>query len=56
MPICPNVSVWGALLGACRVHGKPSLGKIVAENLFQLDPLDSGNHVVLSNTFAAAGR
>ncbi|KAI3932410.1 hypothetical protein MKW92_036198 [Papaver armeniacum] len=56
MPIRPNVSVWGALLGACRVHGKPSLGKLVAENLFQLDPLDSGNHVVLSNTFAAAGR
>ncbi|KAI3869145.1 hypothetical protein MKX03_035388 [Papaver bracteatum] len=56
MPIRSNVSVWGALLGACRVHGKPSLGKLVAENLFQLDPLDSGNHVVLSNTFAAAGR
>ncbi|MCL7037533.1 hypothetical protein MKW94_024175 [Papaver nudicaule] len=56
MLIRPNVSVWGALLGACRVYGNPSLGKIAAENLFELDPLDSGNHVVLSNTFAAARR
>ncbi|XP_074338670.1 pentatricopeptide repeat-containing protein At4g14850 [Apium graveolens] len=56
MPISPGVSVWGALLGACRVYGKPELGKIAAENLFELEPKDSGNHVLLSNMFAAAGR
>ncbi|RWR85382.1 Pentatricopeptide repeat [Cinnamomum micranthum f. kanehirae] len=56
MPIRPTVSVWGALLGACRVHGKPELGQIAAEKLFELDPHDSGNHVILSNMFAAAGR
>lgn len=56
MPIRPGVSVWGALLGACRVYGKPELGKIAAENLFELEPKDSGNHVLLSNMFAAAGR
>ncbi|XP_058067681.1 pentatricopeptide repeat-containing protein At4g14850 [Magnolia sinica] len=56
MPIRPTVSVWGALLGACRVHGKPELGQVAAEKLFELDPHDSGNHVLLSNMFAAAGR
>lgn len=56
MPIRPTTSVWGALLGACRVYGKPELGKIAADNLFELDPKDSGNHVVLSNLFAATGR
>ncbi|XP_019191312.1 PREDICTED: pentatricopeptide repeat-containing protein At4g14850-like isoform X3 [Ipomoea nil] len=56
MPIRPTVSVWGALLGACRVHGKPELGKIAADNLFQIDPQDSGNHVILSNMFASSGR
>ncbi|KAM7462803.1 hypothetical protein LguiA_030924 [Lonicera macranthoides] len=56
MPVRPTVSIWGALLGACRVYGKPELGKIAAENLFELDPQDSGNHVLLSNMFAAAGR
>ena len=55
MPIPPTTSIWGALLGACRVYGKPELGKIAADNLFELDPKDSGNHVVLSNMFAAAG-
>ncbi|XP_024987082.1 pentatricopeptide repeat-containing protein At4g14850 [Cynara cardunculus var. scolymus] len=56
MPGRPTVSVWGALLGACKVYGHNELGKIAADNLFQLDPQDSGNHVILSNMFAAAGR
>ncbi|XP_077247271.1 pentatricopeptide repeat (PPR) superfamily protein [Tasmannia lanceolata] len=56
MPIRPTVSVWGALLGACRVHGKPQLGQIAAANLFELDRHDSGNHVLLSNMLSAAGR
>ncbi|KAL0458631.1 UNVERIFIED_CONTAM: Pentatricopeptide repeat-containing protein [Sesamum latifolium] len=56
MPIRPTISIWGALLGACKMHGKSELGKIAAENLFELDPQDSGNHVILSNMFAAAGQ
>lgn len=56
MPIRPTISVWGALLGACRMYRKPELGKIAADKLFELDPHDSGNHVVLSNMLAAAGR
>nr|GEV08693.1 pentatricopeptide repeat-containing protein At4g14850 [Tanacetum cinerariifolium] len=56
MPGRPTVSIWGALLGACKVHGHNKLGKIAADKLFQLDPHDSGNHVILSNMFAAAGR
>ncbi|KAG5236591.1 pentatricopeptide repeat-containing protein [Salix suchowensis] len=56
MPFRPTISVWGALLNACRVYGEPKLGKIAADNLFKLDPKDSGNHVLLSNMFAAAGR
>lgn len=51
-----TVSIWGALLGACKVHGHNGLGKIAADNLFKLDPQDSGNHVILSNMFAASGR
>ncbi|MED6145474.1 Pentatricopeptide repeat-containing protein [Stylosanthes scabra] len=56
MPIQPTISVWGALLGACRMHGKPKLGKVAAEKLFELDPDDSSNHVILSNMLASAGR
>ncbi|KAI3695779.1 hypothetical protein L1987_78779 [Smallanthus sonchifolius] len=56
MPFHPTVSIWGSLLGACKVHRNNKLGKIAADKLFQLDPQDSGNHVILSNMFAAAGR
>ncbi|KAL8516425.1 hypothetical protein ACS0TY_014905 [Phlomoides rotata] len=56
MGVRPTISIWGALLNACKMHGKPELGKIAAENLFELDPQDSGNHVLLSNMFAAEGR
>ncbi|KAK9922771.1 hypothetical protein M0R45_031218 [Rubus argutus] len=56
MPIRPTISIWGALLGACKMYRKPELGKIAADKLFELDPKDSGNRVVLSNLFAAAGR
>ncbi|KAK1439480.1 hypothetical protein QVD17_05298 [Tagetes erecta] len=56
MPFNPTVSIWGSLLGACKVHKNNKLGKIAADNLFQLDPQDSGNHIILSNMFAAAGR
>ncbi|PKA61399.1 Pentatricopeptide repeat-containing protein [Apostasia shenzhenica] len=56
MAMKPSVSVWGALLNACRIHRKAELGRIAAEELFKIDPLDSGNHVLLSNIYASAGR
>ncbi|PQM32933.1 pentatricopeptide repeat-containing protein [Prunus yedoensis var. nudiflora] len=56
MPIRPTISIWGALLGACKMYRKTELGRVAADKLFELDPKDSGNHVVLSNMFAAAGR
>ncbi|XP_073036139.1 pentatricopeptide repeat-containing protein At4g14850 [Primulina eburnea] len=56
MPVEPTISIWGALLGASKLHGDQELGKIAADNVFELDPHDSGNHVILSNMFAAAGQ
>eukprot|EP01018_Ginkgo_biloba_P036406 Gb_31440 [translate_table: standard] len=56
MPIEPNASVWGALLGACRIHGSMELGRRAAEHLFVLESQNSGTYVLLSNIYAAAGR
>ncbi|CAK9142959.1 unnamed protein product [Ilex paraguariensis] len=56
MPIEPTAAVWGALLGACRMHKNMELGAYAAERVFELDPYDSGPHVLLSNIYASAGR
>jgi len=56
MPIEPDVSVWGALLGACRIHSNMDLGIYAAEKLFELDTKDAGYYILLSNLYAATGR
>lgn len=55
MPIKPHAGVWGALLGACRIHGKPHIANIAADHLFELEPDAIGNYVLLSNIYASAG-
>eukprot|EP01018_Ginkgo_biloba_P011240 Gb_08862 [translate_table: standard] len=56
MPLQPNAGVWAALLGACRIHGNIELGEHVANCLFELEPEETGNYVLLSNMYAVAGR
>ena len=56
MPIEPTAAVWGALLGACRMHKNIELGVYAAERAFELDPHDSGSRMLLSNIYACAGR
>ncbi|XP_015900785.3 pentatricopeptide repeat-containing protein At3g24000, mitochondrial [Ziziphus jujuba] len=56
MPIEPTAAVWGALLGACRMHKNMELGAYAAERVFELDPHDSGPHILLYNIYASAGR
>ncbi|CAA0823857.1 Pentatricopeptide repeat-containing protein [Striga hermonthica] len=56
MPIKPDVSIWGALLGACRKHGDLDLGREVAEKLFEMEPNNPGNYVLLHNMYAHGER
>lgn len=55
MPVAPGVDIWGALLGACRIHGNIELGSWAAENLFKLKPQNCGYYVLVSNMYAEAG-
>ncbi|KAL5711041.1 hypothetical protein ACHQM5_021540 [Ranunculus cassubicifolius] len=55
MPIEPDPSVWGALLGACRSYSNLEMAKEVAERLFVIEPNNSGNYVLLSNIYTQHG-
>ncbi|CAI0448820.1 unnamed protein product [Linum tenue] len=56
MAVEPAAEVWCALLGACRVHSNEELGEKVAKKLLELNPKNPGNHVLVSNLFAAESR
>ncbi|KAL2536905.1 Pentatricopeptide repeat-containing protein [Forsythia ovata] len=56
MPIEPDTSIWGALLGACWKYGNLEMGREVAKRLFKLEPTNPGNYVLLCNMYARAGR
>ncbi|XP_017700638.2 pentatricopeptide repeat-containing protein At3g16610-like [Phoenix dactylifera] len=55
MPMEPDPSVWRALLSACQVFSNIELAKIIAGKLFELEPWNIANYILLSNIYAAAG-
>lgn len=55
MPMSPDDSTWGALLGACRKHGNVEMGKRVGRKLIELHPDHDGFHILLSNMYASRG-
>ncbi|KAH0454039.1 hypothetical protein IEQ34_018363 [Dendrobium chrysotoxum] len=56
MEVKPDKAVWGALLGACRMHGNVEMAELVVENLLQLDPHNVTFYVLMSNLYADAGK
>jgi pentatricopeptide repeat protein len=52
----PNATLLGILLGACRSHHNVELGEHIARVLFELEPENVGNYVLMSNIYARAGR
>ncbi|GAB4858667.1 hypothetical protein Ancab_010139 [Ancistrocladus abbreviatus] len=56
MPVTADVVLWRILLGACKLHGSVVLAEIASNKLLELDPGNSGNYVLLSNTYANADR
>lgn len=56
MHVAPTSAVWGAMLAACNVHRNVQMAEIAASELFKIEPENSGNYILLSNIYAAAGR
>nr|XP_043626507.1 pentatricopeptide repeat-containing protein At1g53600, mitochondrial [Erigeron canadensis] len=51
MPFKPHSGVWGALLGASRIHLRLDLAEIAARHISELEPDNAAPYVVLSDLY-----
>lgn len=56
MQIEPDGGVWGALLGACKIHKNVELGRLAFDHLVEIEPTNVGYYVLLSNIYLDAGK
>ncbi|KAL7106683.1 hypothetical protein ACP275_06G009300 [Erythranthe tilingii] len=56
MPMAPGASVWGALLGACKLHRNVDLAEYACNSLLEIEPQNHGAYVLLSNIYANLGK
>ncbi|OVA02317.1 Pentatricopeptide repeat [Macleaya cordata] len=52
----PSTSVWGALVGACRIHRNFEVGEIAAEKVLQIEPYNAGVYLILAEMYLTTGR
>ncbi|KAF6161741.1 hypothetical protein GIB67_009110 [Kingdonia uniflora] len=52
MPKKPGPSIWGALLGACKIYGKVEEAENVAKILLKLEQKEDGFHKLLSSLYS----
>uniref|UniRef100_A0A7N0VAT0 DYW domain-containing protein n=1 Tax=Kalanchoe fedtschenkoi TaxID=63787 RepID=A0A7N0VAT0_KALFE len=55
MPVEADGAVWGALLGACKIHKNVGLAEIAFQRVIELEPENVGYYVLLSNIYSDAG-
>uniref|UniRef100_A0A0D9X2J5 DYW domain-containing protein n=1 Tax=Leersia perrieri TaxID=77586 RepID=A0A0D9X2J5_9ORYZ len=53
MPMKPDAVIWRALLGGCRLHKDVKMAETA---ISEMEATCSGDHVLLSNLYAAVGR
>ncbi|KAH6797734.1 Pentatricopeptide repeat superfamily protein [Perilla frutescens var. hirtella] len=56
MPSEPTAQVWGALLSGASEAGDVELAKFVCDHLFELEPENPTNYIVMANLYSKAGR
>ena len=54
-PFKKHSAIWGALIGACKIHGDMGMLKVASKKFFELEPANVGKHVVLANAYANSG-
>nr|GMD43627.1 pentatricopeptide repeat-containing protein At2g20540 [Ipomoea batatas]GME17655.1 pentatricopeptide repeat-containing protein At2g20540 [Ipomoea batatas] len=56
MPMKADSAIWGSLLSSCRTHRNLETAVVAVEHLFELEPDDTGNYVLLANIYADMGK
>ncbi|XP_008797548.2 pentatricopeptide repeat-containing protein At3g62890-like [Phoenix dactylifera] len=56
MPMAPDTVIWGALLGACCIHGDIEMGKRIGKLISEVEPKHVGCHVLLANIYSGSRR
>lgn len=56
MPFAPDETVWGALLGACKMHKNVELGRLAARKIIEINPDRAKTYVLLANIYAAGNK
>lgn len=56
MPMRPNSTVWGALLGASRVYRNVEMAELAACRILELEPGNGACYVLLSNIYAKCNK
>ncbi|GER52223.1 pentatricopeptide repeat-containing protein [Striga asiatica] len=50
-----HTSVWGALLGACRVQKNIAVAEIACQRILEVEPANSGIYMILAEIYLASG-
>ncbi|WCJ36138.1 Pentatricopeptide repeat (PPR) superfamily protein [Euphorbia peplus] len=56
MPIKPNAVIWRILLASCRAHKNVEIAEMAVKHLISLEPMHSGDYILLSKIYASVGR
>ncbi|XP_077210303.1 pentatricopeptide repeat-containing protein At5g48910-like [Tasmannia lanceolata] len=56
MPMAPDTIIWGALLGACRIHEDMEMGERIGKLIREREPNHMGCNVLLANMYSESGR
>ncbi|CAH9122176.1 unnamed protein product [Cuscuta epithymum] len=56
MPLQPHAGIYGALLNASRIHKRIDHAEFAAGKLFEMEPENDGNYILLSNLYASVSR
>ncbi|KVI06305.1 Pentatricopeptide repeat-containing protein [Cynara cardunculus var. scolymus] len=56
MPMKPNAVIWRTLLASCKVHKSVRIGEESLKQIMSLEPVHSGDYLLLSSIYASVGR